>query len=122
MTNEEINKSIHEFLGKKPHHENGYGFEEWNRADAVCSNCKRHLKSKGCLTPDYTSESAPRSLLSDAERKVVEEFGFVEYWAAINYIVNMQTESPDFREIEVKSITAPAIVRATAIAELVKEK
>lgn len=114
METVEINKILHEFLGKCLHETTYWKKDGEFRANQACTVCD--VMYPDYILPDYTSEESPRRLLAEVEQKFVTAFGSTEY---AELIANRFTNPlPNI----VLAITASALTRSTAMAEYLKEK
>lgn len=113
MTKIEINKTIHEWLG------NCWG-EEFSDVRGESSKCLKCGESAYKHTrPNYISESSPRSLLNDVEKRAIATFGGDAWFKALCLIVCPTDIYMDYVPWEVAQ--SGASERAAAVCKLVKE-
>jgi len=74
MTNDEINRYIHEQIMGKCWHEMSRTSGDRSR----CKHCPECVPWGG--NPDYCSDDSPRSLLNEVVAKVIETCGVIEMW------------------------------------------
>jgi hypothetical protein len=124
MTDEqtEINKFLHTVVAGKCWHEVHPRSAELGLRYGKCLNCGDSVNTLWCdeeYTPDYCSESSPRSLLSELERKAIEEKGGIAYSdELINLLHDQVSENDPDDYLYGLILTAPAAVRARAIAKM----
>lgn len=114
-TREEVNRALHEFLGKCWHRCNTPDEDWW-----CCEEMERSNGRLGLITsnPDYCSDSSPRSLLNEVVAKVIEDFSPLRYHRALYTVVPIKDKRASLveRTSELIRATAEQIARSCYLA------
>ena len=109
---EQINRTLHEFMGKCDHYHEGHP------ADIDCSEC---ILCGGYYydaeTPDYTSPDSPRRLLDEVEEKLDGNQRTI--YANTLFFETAKPGADIMRNRRFQQVTAPAPIRARALYEVI---
>ena len=115
MDAEQINKRIHEWLGKCWH--DIQEFIEGYKTGRKCIRCNKSFTLISWKSPDYTTDL---NAVREAELKCIEEFGRDAY---LNALTDQVVVLGDFNERDTDDLaiaTASALTRAQAVCDVLE--
>lgn len=116
MDAEQINKRIHEWLGKCWH--DIQEFIEGYKTGRKCIRCNKSFTLISWKSPDYTTDL---NAVREAELKCIEEFGAEEYLTVLTGQVLAFVSFDSAVEEEAAIATATALERAQAVYDVLEE-
>lgn len=123
----EINRALAEFMGVMPQHDFSQFGDKcyWCKCHFSPANAASRCKWAGRDLPDYTSESSPRSLLSDVEKRVIEKFGAIVYGKTLGISIPGLRNNDSILDLGCHALAMGAVVsaeqRCLAIEAVIKE-